>query len=90
MQDAPEAVQRLVHELLVPQPLRYFTEPVAPLRADVARSYVLSVDDIALPPGEYGWVRFAERLGVPRSEAPGSHEACFTEPAGLAEALLKA
>ena len=90
MQDAPEPVQRIVYELLVPQPLRYFTEPVAPLRADVARSYVLSVDDIALPPGEYGWVRFAERLGVEPIEAPGSHEACFTEPAGLTEALLKA
>jgi pimeloyl-ACP methyl ester carboxylesterase len=90
MQDAPEPAQRVVYELLVPQPLRYFTEPVAPLRPEVARSYVLSVDDIALPPGEYGWVRFAQRLGVEPIEAPGSHEACFTEPAGLAETLLEA
>ncbi len=90
MQDAPEAVQRLVYELLVPQPLCYFTEPVAPLRPDVARSYVLSVDDLSLPPGEYGWLRFAARLGVEPIAAPGSHEACFTEPVGLAEALLKA
>jgi pimeloyl-ACP methyl ester carboxylesterase len=90
LQDAPEPVQRLVYDLLVPQPLQYFTEPVAPLDADVARSYVLSVDDVALPPGEYGWARFAERLGVDVVEAPGSHEACFTQPAGLAEAVLTA
>jgi hypothetical protein len=63
---------------------------VAPLDGAVARSYVLSVDDVALPPGEYGWARFAQRLGVDAIEAPGSHEACFTQPAGLADALLKA
>ena len=49
-----------------------------------------SVGDIALPPGEYGWTRFADRLGVAPIDAPGSHEACFTEPEGLAAALLKA
>jgi hypothetical protein len=48
------------------------------------------VDDVALPPGEYGWDRFAHRLGVEPIMAPGSHEACFTEPAGLVEAFLKA
>ena len=93
MNDAPEAVQRAVHALMVPQPMQYFTETVEPLDAaalGVQAAYVLSVDDIALPPGEYGWGRFAERLGVTPIEAPGSHEACFTEPAGLAEALLKA
>lgn len=92
MQDAPEPVQRTIHDLLVPQPYQYFTEPVEPLdpALGIPASYVLSVDDIALPPGEYGWARFAERLGVPAQPAPGSHEACFTEPAGLAEALLKA
>jgi pimeloyl-ACP methyl ester carboxylesterase len=93
MNDAPEQVQRTVHALMVPQPFQYFTETVEPL--DVAAlgvpvSYVLSVDDVALPPGEYGWDRFARRLGVEPIMAPGSHEACFTEPAGLAEAFLKA
>lgn len=92
MQDAQEPVQRAIHDLLVPQPYQYFTEPVEPLdpALGVPVSYVLSVDDIALPPGEYGWSRFAERLGVTAQPAPGSHEACFTEPAGLAEVLLKA
>lgn len=94
IQDAPEPVQRLVHDLLVPHPLQYLTEAVAPLDAaalGVPATYVLSVDDIALPPGEFAWApRFPERLGVTPIAAPGSHEACFTQPAGLAESLLKA
>lgn len=91
MQDAAEPVQRQVHELLVPHPLQYFTATVEPLPDSVARAYVLSVDDIALPPGEFAWApRFPQRLGVEPIEAPGGHEACFTAAQGLAEALLKA
>ena len=93
MNDAPEDVQRLVHALLVPQPFQYLTETVEPLdpaTLGVPVAYVLSTGDLALPPGEYGWDRFAGRLGVTAIPAPGSHEACFTEPAGLAEAFLKA
>jgi hypothetical protein len=92
MNDAPEAVQRMIHSLMVPHPYQYFTEAVEPLdpALGIPVSYVLSTGDIALPAGEFGWARFAERLGVPAQPAPGSHEACFTEPEGLAEALLKA
>jgi pimeloyl-ACP methyl ester carboxylesterase len=88
--DATEDVARLVHELLVPQPMQYFTETVEPLDVDVPVAYLLGELDIALPPGEYGWYRFADRLGVPVQAAPGSHEACFTQPEALAEAFLKA
>ncbi len=91
MQDAPEPVQRTVFDLLVPHPMQYFTATVDPLSADVPRAYVLSVEDIALPPGEFAWApRFPERLGVTAVEAPGSHESCFTRPAELADAILKA
>jgi pimeloyl-ACP methyl ester carboxylesterase len=93
MQDAPEDVQRLVHSLLVPHPMQYFTaavEPVDSARLGVPVTYLLSEDDIALPPGEYGWQRFADRLGVTPIMAPGSHEACFTRPAELAECFLQA
>src|SRR5438067_719105 len=93
MQDAPENVQRLVHSLLVPQPMQYFTtavEPIDPGKLGVPVAYVLGEDDIALPPGEFGWARFPERLGVTPLAAPGSHEACFTRPVELAEAFLKA
>jgi hypothetical protein len=94
IQDAPEPVQRLVHDLLVPHPLQYFTATVPrldPAALGVPAAYVLSTDDIALPPGEFAWApRFPDRIGVTPVEAPGSHEACFTQPAGLAEAFLKA
>lgn len=94
MQDAPEPVQRQIHDLLVPQPWQYFSQTVAPLDPDalgVPVAYVISTEDIALPPGDYAWTpRFPDRLGVQAIEAPGSHEACFTQPAGLAEALLRA
>jgi pimeloyl-ACP methyl ester carboxylesterase len=94
MQDAGEDVQRTVHALMVPQPMAYFRETVAPL--DVAAlgvpvSYVLAQDDIAMPPGEFAWApRFPERLGLTATTTPGSHEACFTRPKELAQALLDA
>ena len=93
MNDASDQAQRIVYSLMVPQPYQYFTEtvePIDPAALGVPVAYVLSEQDVALPPGEYGWHRFAERLGVTPTSAPGSHEACFTEPAGLAEALLRA
>jgi pimeloyl-ACP methyl ester carboxylesterase len=93
MNDAGEEAQRIAHSLMVPQPYQYFTEtvePIVPETLGVPVAYVLSEQDIALPPGEYGWARFADRLGVVPTSAPGSHEGCFTQPAGLAEALLKA
>jgi hypothetical protein len=50
---------------------------------------VLSEDDVALPPGEYGWDRFAERIKVSPVRVPGSHESMFTRPAELADALAQ-
>src|SRR3984957_2834693 len=88
-----EEAQGITHSLTTPQPYHYFTEtgePIVPQTLGVPVAYVLSEQDIALPPGEYGWARFADRLGVMPQSAPGSHEACFTQPAGLAEAFLKA
>lgn len=96
IQDAEESVRRLVHGFLVPQPLRYFTETVAPIdpaALGVPASYVVSTEDVALPPGEFAWTpRFPRRLGAgtPVIETPGGHEAQFTRPAELAAALLKA
>lgn len=77
----------------VAKPMGTFTE--APNQKpffdlDVPSRYVLSVDDVALPPGEYGWTRFPERLGVTAIEAPGSHEANFTRPGELTDAFLEA
>jgi hypothetical protein len=33
--------------------------------------YVLAAEDVALPPGEYRWDRFAERVGPRPRENPG-------------------
>ncbi|WP_162467156.1 alpha/beta hydrolase [Streptomyces cavernae] len=67
MQDADDSTQRLIHSLLVPQPMRYFTEtvtPVDPAALGVPASYVISAEDLSLPPGDYGWTpRFPARLG---------------------------
>ena len=90
IQDAPEPTQRLIHDLLVPQPLQYFTAKVKPLSDNLDRAYVLGNDDLALPHGEYGWNRFPPRLGVTAINTKGSHEACFTQPEDLAHALLEA
>jgi pimeloyl-ACP methyl ester carboxylesterase len=94
IQDSTPEVQKLVYDLLVPQPLQYFSQtvkPIDPAKLGVPVSYVLSVDDVALPPGEYGWnPRFPERLGVTAIDGPGSHEACFTRPAELAASFLAA
>ncbi len=51
--------------------------------------YVLSDGDVALPPDEYGWDRFAERINVSPVSVPGSHESMLTRPGELADALGK-
>ncbi|NIK58658.1 hypothetical protein [Kribbella shirazensis] len=38
MPDAPEDVQRMVHSLLLPQPMQYFTETVA--SAELAETFL--------------------------------------------------
>jgi pimeloyl-ACP methyl ester carboxylesterase len=94
MNDADPATAGVVHAQLRPQPYRYFTD--APVNgtayqdAGVPLSYVLSADDVSLPPGEYGWDRFAGRIGATPISTPGSHESLFTKPAELADALLVA
>lgn len=92
IQDATPEVQRLTHELLVPHPMQYFTEPVTALEPPfgVPISYVLTEDDISQPLDETGWSKYIKRLNVTPILTPGSHEACFTTPRSLAQALLLA
>ncbi|HTK62308.1 MAG TPA: alpha/beta hydrolase [Pseudonocardia sp.] len=94
IQDAEPEVRRLVYELLVPQPMGYFTEALGTPEIQtlgIPATYLISTDDLVFPPGEYGWVpRFPDRLGVEPTEVPGSHESMLTQPAELAEAILKA
>ena len=91
--DASGDIARLTHSMLLPHPFQYFTQPVAPLDPQalgIQASYVISSEDISMPRGEYGFHRFADRLGVSPLMTPGSHEVCFTQPASLAEAFRMA
>jgi len=59
---------------------------------EIPRSYINCTEDIALPPGEWGWhPRMSSRLGLYRLvQMPGSHEVMFTNPAGLAAKIIEA
>jgi pimeloyl-ACP methyl ester carboxylesterase len=93
MGDAEPAAAAVVHSVLRPQPFGTFTE--APVGGEAYRAlglpmhYVLSADDVALPPGEYAWDRFAERIKTVPVSVPGSHESMFTRPVELADALVQ-
>ncbi|GIJ47023.1 hypothetical protein Val02_39090 [Virgisporangium aliadipatigenens] len=88
MQDEPEPVQRLAHDLLMPHPGRYFLDPYDgpdPGTGGIPASYLLAADDRALArPGS----EFAARVGVEPVVVPGSHEALLTHPDELSKALL--
>ena len=92
--DADPAVAAVVHSVLRPQPYRTFTDQ--PIGGEAYRDlgipldYVLSADDVALPPGEHGWDRFPARIKAAPIVVPGSHESQFTRPAELASALIQA
>ncbi len=95
MGDAALETAAVVHSVLRPQPFRTFTD--APVDGEAYRQlgipleYVLSSEDVALPPGDFGWApRFPERCGATPSAVPGSHESMFTRPAELADGLLRA
>jgi hypothetical protein len=91
--DASPEVAALLHSTLRAQPFRTFSDD--PVDGEKYRQlgipleYLLSTDDVALPPGEFGWApRMPERCGVSPTSVPGSHESMLTRPAELSEALL--
>jgi pimeloyl-ACP methyl ester carboxylesterase len=93
--DADEALAQSSYELLSSEPYRCFTDHLdleAFYESRVPRSYLNCTEDIALPPGEWGWhPRMSSRLGLYRLvEMPGSHEVMFTNPAGLAGKIVEA
>lgn len=95
LQDASEETQQIVHAALVPQPYNYFTDGLDLDGLEdlgVPASYVISPDDVALPPGPFAWSpRFPERLkDVRLVQTKGSHESLFTQPAAVAVALQEA
>ena len=90
MQDESPQLQRLVFDLLLPQPGAYMLDAVdvGPVtEAGVPVAYLLGEADIALArPG----AEFAARLGVQPVPVPGSHLALVSRPEPLADALVAA
>ncbi|KAA8918570.1 Pyrethroid hydrolase [Xanthomonas sacchari] len=93
--DADLAQAQQAYAQLSPTPARSHFDAV-PLKRfhelQIPRSWLYATDDVALPPGEYGWhPRLSARLGGYRLVSlPGSHEVCFSAPALLAEKILLA
>ncbi|QIQ01890.1 alpha/beta fold hydrolase [Streptomyces liangshanensis] len=90
IQDEPEPVQRLLWELLQPQPAQYGVgsldlPDVTTLGVPLA--YILSENDRGLGRPGAG-ADFARRLGVDPVLVPGTHESLLTHPGELAQALL--
>ena len=93
--DADLALARSSYERLNPHLYRTFTDKIAlaqPLAAlAVGKTYVNCRLDTAMPHGLPWHPRLSERLGLFRNiESPGSHEAWFTDPEGLARAVVDA
>jgi pimeloyl-ACP methyl ester carboxylesterase len=80
MQGVAEDAQRLLAELVTPQPGGYFLDSLdVPdmITLGIPTRYVLSEDDRALPrPGH----EYAERLGGEPVMVPGTHEGMLTHP----------
>ena len=93
--DADEALARSAYERLSPEPYQPFTAKLdlkGFYSLELTRSYLNCTEDIALPPGEWGWhPRMSSRLGLYRLvQMPGSHEVIFTNPNGLADKIVEA
>ncbi|HKV05007.1 MAG TPA: alpha/beta hydrolase [Candidatus Acidoferrales bacterium] len=93
--DADLETARWTYAQLSPEPYRPSRDKLDLKKfysLDTPRSYIHCTEDIALPPGEWGWhPRMSSRLGLCRLvQMPGSHEVMYTNPAGLAEKILEA
>ena len=93
--DADVNLARSTYETLSPEPYQPFKDKLDLKKfysLETPRSYLNCTEDIALPPGEWGWhPRMSCRLGLYRLvQMPGSHETLFTNPRGLAEKIVEA
>ena len=90
MPGEPECLQRLVYDLLVPQPGGYMLDALDAVdlaSAGVPVAYLLAERDRALAaPG----TELAARAGVTPVLVPGTHECLLTHPDEVAKALSAA
>jgi pimeloyl-ACP methyl ester carboxylesterase len=95
LNDADLRLARWAYAELSPEPYQQMLEPLDLKKfytLDIPRSYLLGTEDIALPPGEWGWhPRMTSRLGLHRFlQMPGGHELLFSNPNGLADKIIEA
>ncbi len=93
--DADLALAQSAFDQLNLQPYKTFTDPIslkAPLAAlEIGKSYVNCRQDTAMPHSMPWHPRLSERLGLFRLvECQGSHEIWFTDPATIADAVIRA
>jgi pimeloyl-ACP methyl ester carboxylesterase len=92
--DADLELARSSYDSLSPEPYQPLQDKLDMKKfysLEIPRSYLNCTEDIALPPGEWGWHPRMSSLGLFRLvQMPGSHEVLFTNPKGLAEKLIEA
>lgn len=93
--DADLELAKAAYARLSPEPFQPFADKLDMKKfysLEIPRSFLNCTEDIALPPGEWGWhPRMSGRLGLCRLvQMAGSHEVMFTNPQGLAEKILEA
>jgi pimeloyl-ACP methyl ester carboxylesterase len=93
--DADLTLAQSAYAQLNPHPYKTFTDKIrlsAPLAAmSIGKSYLNCQQDAAMPHSLPWHPRLSERLGLFRFvECPGSHETWFSNPAVLAEAIIRA
>lgn len=97
IQDAPLELAQSTFEQLSTEPFQPLQDKLPLTRfyellPQVGRSFINGLEDIALPPGEWGWhPRMSGRLaGARLVQLPGSHEVMFTNPELLAQKIVEA
>jgi len=87
MQGVAPEMQRLVADLLTPQPGGYFLDVVDfdATTLGTPTAYIASECDRSLP---FPTAEFAARLGVEPIPVPGTHNSMLTHPDEVAEAIL--
>jgi pimeloyl-ACP methyl ester carboxylesterase len=95
LNDADLELARSTYESLSPMPYQQMLEPLDLKKfyaLDTPRSFLLGSEDVALPPGEWGWhPKMTSRLGLYRFvQMPGGHELLFSNPNGLADNIIEA
>lgn len=93
--DADLALAESAYAKLNPHPYNCFADKVSlnspPAAWDVGKSFLHCAEDVALPASMPWHPRLSEKLGLYRFVSmPGSHEVCFTNPAGLAAKMIEA